>query len=164
MIALRVAEIKDIPSIISVALPTWKATYPDMVPPEQIEYILETFYSPTAIRELFEQGWKTVLAEKNGQVVGFACYFRKEGEGNIYRLERLYVLPTSQGDGAGSKLLDAVLQKSLAEGASIIELNVNRKNPAVDFYRRKGFEIVAEVMKSFGPFSFPDYLMHKRVA
>lgn len=166
MLTVRSAEINDIPSIIELALPTWRATYSGFVEKHQLDYILETTYSPTALRQQFDEGdTRTLLCEQSKNLLGFSAYRRKKEEAaNIFRIERLYVLPQAHGKGVGTRLIQAVSETVKPLGAEVLELNVHQKNPAVGFYKKAGFAIAREEEKHFGPYKFPDFIMQKRIA
>ena len=54
------------------------------------------------------------------------------------------VVPSRRRHGVGQELLDALVEKAKAEGHAAVSLSVEQGSPAVDFYRRNGFEDVAE--------------------
>ncbi|MCW2811971.1 MAG: putative acetyltransferase [Friedmanniella sp.] len=83
-----------------------------------------------------------LVAEVDGEVVGFALYFYSfstwEGVHGIY-LEDLYVEPRHRGSGLGRALLAALAELALSRGLARVEWSVlNWNSPAVDFYRRMG--------------------------
>jgi ribosomal protein S18 acetylase RimI-like enzyme len=54
------------------------------------------------------------------------------------------VVPSRRRHGVGQELLDALLEKAKADGHAAVSLSVEQDSPAVAFYRRNGFEDVAE--------------------
>lgn len=83
-----------------------------------------------------------LLAEVEGQAVGFALYFRNFStfltRPGIY-LEDLFVLPEFRGRGIGKALLARVAQEAVAKGYGRLEWMVLDWNqPAIEFYRRMG--------------------------
>jgi GNAT superfamily N-acetyltransferase len=83
-----------------------------------------------------------LLAEVEGQAVGFALYFRNFStfltRPGIY-LEDLFVLPEFRGRGIGKALLAQVAQEAVAKGYGRLEWMVLDWNqPAIEFYRRMG--------------------------
>ncbi len=83
-----------------------------------------------------------LVAEVEGQVVGFALYFRNFStfltQPGIY-LEDLFVLPEFRGRGIGKALLARVAQEAVAQGCGRLEWMVLDWNqPAMEFYRRLG--------------------------
>ena len=83
-----------------------------------------------------------VMAELNGQVVGFAIYFYNYstwlGVHGIY-LEDLFVEEASRGHGVGLALLRHLAKKAVTEGCGRFEWMVLDWNePAIDFYKAAG--------------------------
>jgi GNAT superfamily N-acetyltransferase len=83
-----------------------------------------------------------LVAETDGEVVGFALYFLSfstwEGAHGIY-LEDLYVRPPERGTGRGTALLTALAAIAVARGYARVEWSVLDWNtPSIGFYRRLG--------------------------
>src|SRR5918998_3884392 len=83
-----------------------------------------------------------LVAEKAGEVVGFALYFRSfstwEGMHGIY-LEDLYVAPEHRGSGLGKALLGALADLAVQRGYARLEWAVlNWNQPSIEFYRALG--------------------------
>jgi len=95
-------------------------------------------------------------------------YISFHPQGNdLYILEKLYVLPHVQGAGAGRYLVEKTEEFILNQHPGeqfLFELNVNRYNKAVEFYKRLGFHIDREVDEDIGNgFYKNDYIMQKRI-
>ena len=67
-----------------------------------------------------------------------------------HSLHKLYVLPGAQGTGAGKALLQAVEAAARTAGDERIELNVNRFNPSLQFYLRRGFGVLRDEVLDIG--------------
>lgn len=79
-----------------------------------------------------------LVAEQEGQIVGFVC-FRVVGEES--ELLNLAVLPSFREQGVGSFLVEQTLQEVTARGATRIFLEVRDSNlAALRLYERLGFE------------------------
>lgn len=90
----------------------------------------------------------TLLAEFDGQTVGYALYFYTystwTGHAGLH-LEDLFVLPERRGQGVGKALIGAVAAQAQAEGCRRLEWAVLDWNqPAIDFYRALGGEFLDE--------------------
>ena len=54
------------------------------------------------------------------------------------------VVPSRRGKGTGSQLLQALIEQARRDGFAALSLSVERDSPAVELYRRYGFETVNE--------------------
>jgi GNAT superfamily N-acetyltransferase len=159
------ATLKDIPTIMSLAEATWEPTYRFIISREQLEYMYRVIYTPASLkRQMAEQRHAFLLAYVDGEPAGFASFSplpAEEGGGSGYKLHKIYVLPTRQGQGLGVHLIEAVENAARAAGGQFLDLNVNRYNPAISFYERRGFARQREVDVPIGPYFMNDYIMRK---
>jgi GNAT superfamily N-acetyltransferase len=155
---IRIATVRDINAIQNIAYTTWPSAYKRVITNEQIEYMLEKMYSQDVLENQFYEGTQFLVAEVDDEIVGFASYGLLQD--NIYKLHKLYVNPDVQKTGAGKALLKEVLNKVIKLGGKQLELQVNRKNKAVSFYEKMGFEIIKSEDFYFGEgFYMNDYVM-----
>ncbi len=155
---IRIATVRDINAIQNIAYTTWPSAYKRVITSEQIEYMLEKMYNQDVLENQFYEGTQFLVAEVDNEIVGFASYSLQQD--NIYKLHKLYVNPDTQKSGAGKALLKEVLNKVIKLGGKQLELQVNRKNKAVGFYEKMGFEIVKSEDFYFGEgFYMNDYVM-----
>ena len=87
---------------------------------------------------------EAVLAEDDGQIVGFALFFSNYstflGRPGIY-LEDLYVKPEHRGGGHGRALLGEVARCAVERDCGRLEWAVlNWNQPSIEFYNRLGGE------------------------
>jgi diamine N-acetyltransferase len=157
----REATISDIPLIRELTLRIWPMTYSPILFPEQIDYMLHLMYSPSSLSDqMHRSGHEFVILRQFSESAGFASYNHQEAA--IFRLNKLYILPELQGKGAGRFLLDEVIHRAKARGGQVLELNVNRHNPALSFYHHLGFTIFREENIDIGNGYFMnDYVMRK---
>ncbi len=85
---------------------------------------------------------EAVLAELDGQPVGFALWFSTfstfRGQPGLY-LEDIFVKPACRGRGIGKALLATVAAKAVERGCGRLEWSVLDWNaPAIGFYRSLG--------------------------
>ena len=66
--------------------------------------------------------------------------FSLEYGGRNAWIDELFIRPEFRGKGIGSNALDFAAQAARDCGAKVLHLEVNRGNPAIDLYRRHGFE------------------------
>lgn len=161
------ATLADIPTIIRLAEATWEPTYRFIISEEQLEYMYRVIYSPAALkRQMQEQQHVFLVAYVAGEPAGFASFSPQPAEADApagYKLHKIYVLPTRQGQGLGQHLIEAVENAARAAGGHFLDLNVNRYNPAIAFYERRGFERQREVDVPIGPYFMNDYIMRKEL-
>lgn len=162
-IQITEATVDHIPVIRNIAMATWPVTYSSILSLAQIEYMLGTFYKPSEIQQQIEKGTQQYLVAYQGNVpVGFAGFGWQEDE--VFKLHKLYVLPSIHQSGAGKALLAEVVDRSRKAGASKLILNVHRSNPARSFYEKQGFRIYEVKDIPLGPgFVLNDYLMEKEL-
>ena len=161
------ATLKDISTIIKLAEATWEPTYRFIISREQIEYMYRVIYTPASLkRQMAEQHHTFLLAYVAGEPAGFASFSPQPAEdaaGPGHKLHKIYVLPTRQGQGLGVHLIEAVENAAREAGGTFLDLNVNRYNPAIAFYERRGFARQSEVDVPIGPYFMNDYIMRKEL-
>ncbi len=91
---------------------------------------------------------EALLAEIDGQAVGFALFFRNFstflGRPGLY-LEDLYVRESQRGQGVGRALLGRLAELARERGYGRMEWSVLDWNqPAIDFYESLGAEAMSE--------------------
>ncbi|GAA4450542.1 GNAT family N-acetyltransferase [Nibrella saemangeumensis] len=159
---LRIATVDDIPAIIRMQEQTWEPTYREILSREQIDYMFDRMYSDSSLKEQMTQlGHTFVVAEEDSVVLGFASFNRIDATKQVYKLQKIYVLPGTQGSGVGRLLLDEVESQCRERGGQTLWLNVNRYNRAITFYKRQGFSVLREEDIPVGPYWMNDYLMEK---
>lgn len=160
-IRIAPATLADIPVIVGLAEATWEPTYRFIISREQLEYMYRVIYTPASLeRQMTEQGHTFLLVYVEGQPGGYAS-FSAQPEAGLYKLHKIYVLPTHQGKGLGQQLVAAVEQAVRAAGGHTLDLNVNRHNPAQAFYEHLGFQRHREEDIAIGPYWMNDYVMRK---
>lgn len=162
MIYLRKAKEEDLPIIRALAEQTWPTAYGDIIVQEQITYMLEKMYGKGELLEQMQQGHIFLIASELNDDVGFAGFSVINHETHTFKLHKLYVLPKMQGKGVGKILINEVVDQVKTQGGKFLQLNVNRKNKAKDFYERAGFKIKETVDLDIGNgFYMNDYVMEK---
>jgi len=153
----------DCALIYGLAVPTWKAAYSEILTETQMEYMLEMMYSDKSLKQQMREGHIFYIVVLDDAPCGFIS-FHPQGE-NAYILEKLYILPNVQGTGAGRFLVEKAeeyIRNLHSDKQILFELNVNRGNKAVGFYKRLGFHIDREVDEDIGNgFYKNDYIMQK---
>lgn len=162
---VREANATDFAMIRDIAYKTWPDAYGEILSPEQLHYMLDAFYSEAALSENYSQKHhRFLLLTEDDAALGFASYEHNYQSLPVTRLHKIYLLPESQGKGAGKLLMAAVENRAMANRSKVISLNVNRFNKAQIFYRKHGFEIVGEEDIDIGHgYLMEDYKMEKKI-
>lgn len=160
-LSIRVASPLDIPTISQLAEESWWPTYSSFISAEQISYMLKEMYAPLALAQQFTDGITFLVAERHGTAVGFAAFSETNRQEQVFKLHKLYLLPSEQGKGTGKLLIAEVSARAKKLGGLILELNVNRGNKAVDFYKKQGFDIHQTLDIPYHIFVLNDYVMRK---
>ena len=75
-------------------------------------------------------------------------------------LKKFYVNTSIQRRGLGKALINFIAEELRSSGASALELNVKRDNPARLFYEKLGFEVIREEDIDIGNgYWLQDYVM-----
>ncbi|AFZ72910.1 GNAT family N-acetyltransferase [Natronobacterium gregoryi] len=135
---IRPATTDDRERIRKVARRTWHDTY-DELEDETIDATIEEWYGDDALETaMTKPGTTFLVAEKDGEVVGFTHGVVTEEEGDILRLS---VHPDYQGEGLGTALYERLredLQDFNMGRMRAIDLASNEE--AKQFYEHHGFE------------------------
>lgn len=158
---IRQATATDIPVLMQLAGATWGPTYRSILSEEQLDYMFGVIYSWEALEEQMRQGQAFLLLENEGVPVGFASFSVKDEQAKLYKLNKIYLLPQEQGKGGGKVLLEAVEERVKKLGAKLLDLNVNRHNPAKGFYERCGYQVHLQEDIPIGPYWMNDFVMRK---
>ena len=159
---IRKASSADASLIRDMAYEIWPETYSQILSKDQLEYMLGLFYNEQKLRTEIEQGVEFILVYEDVQPAGFASFSKTEPE--VYKLHKIYVLPSQQGKGTGRFIIDEVIKAIKQVGAMALQLNVNRNNNAKLFYEKLGFVVIREEDIDIGNGYFMnDYLMEKKL-
>jgi len=142
-----------------LALQIFPVTYQEIVEPEQIDYMMDLFYTPENLRKQYESGQTFLIIYTEGKPSGYASYTPLNENGE-YKLNKIYVDTRQQGKGLGKNLINEVISLVGNAGGKSLQLNVNRFNKAVGFYKSMGFVIKKEELLDIGKGYFmDDYVM-----
>ena len=153
-----------IPTIVEIAVKTWHATYASILEPKQMTFMLEAIYGEHELQKVMKEGSQKflLLRDKRG-FQGFASYGARKEDPAIFKLHKIYILPHNQGKGYGRLLLEEIKNRVRKHGSSILDLNVNRYNPAREFYKKLGFVIIREEDVPIGEYFMNDYVMRLEI-
>jgi RsiW-degrading membrane proteinase PrsW (M82 family)/ribosomal protein S18 acetylase RimI-like enzyme len=159
---LRKAYEHDIPLIRDLTFRIWPHTYGDILSKAQIDYMLNMMYSEKSLTEQMKQGHEFVIVYDGMEPIGFASVSLTEP--GIFKLHKLYVLPSYQGKGTGRFAINEIVKAIKQKGASSLLLNVNRNNTAKSFYEKIGFAVMREEdIDIGGGYFMNDYVMELKL-
>ncbi len=173
-ILFKKADIGDIPIIRGIAEIAFRDTYKDILLPAQMEYMMDWMYSSESLRvQMLEKENVFYILYVDGKAVGYSSFERYgnppsdlSGE-QVFKLQKLYILPEHQGQAYGKALLEFIEAQMLSAAGTATayyELNVNRLNPAVSFYEKQGLSINRSGDFPIGHGYFMnDYIMRKKL-
>lgn len=140
---IRPARIRDTEAIACAQVLSWQAAYRGVLEDRFLDDLSTDVQHASWLQRL-NAGARVAVAEDADELVGFACHGPARdddvlaGSGEVYAL---YVVPSSWGSGAGSRLLAAVVGDQEATGSAGVVLWVLENNGrARRFYERRGWE------------------------
>jgi GNAT superfamily N-acetyltransferase len=150
-VSIRPAASADAPRFARFAERVFRETFgPDNLADNMDQYVAANYGLELQAREIADPRIGTLLAESDGELVGFAqvrggvappCV---TGEAPI-ELWRFYVDRPWQGTGFAREQMRAVEREALRRGGRTLWLAVWERNPrARSFYLKSGFEDVGE--------------------
>ena len=153
-ISIREANLSDIPAILEI---TNHEILNSTVLYEYEPRSLET--QQTWFKEKQANGWPIIVAEQDGNVVGFGT-FGKFRERIAYRLSvehSVYVHKDHRGKAIGNALMVQLIQRAKTGGYHTMIAGIDSSNMgSVEFHRKFGFEVIG-TFKEVG-FKFDKWL------
>jgi ribosomal protein S18 acetylase RimI-like enzyme len=161
--AIRPMAAADIEAVAALARRVWNVCYPAIIPPAQIDYMLDQRYDTARLAaELAVPAIAWSLAETGGALAGFASTIDRRPDGIAeLKLDKLYVDPDRQRSGIGGALIEDALRRARALGLPSVVLAVNKRNAqAIAAYRKHGFAVREAVCVDIGGgFVMDDFIM-----
>jgi diamine N-acetyltransferase len=163
MLTVTKATTADIPLVRQLTFAIWPQTYSHMISQQQIDYMLEQMYNPTTLQKQMEEDeCKFIIVYDDAEPVAFASY--NETEPQLWKLNKIYILPSQQGKGTGKFIIHYIVDEIKQKAAKALQLQVNRENKAKDFYENLGFEIIKTADFDIGNGYFMnDYVMELKL-
>lgn len=165
MITISEAGRNDVKIIQDITYKTWPITYGEILTEEQLNYMLDLFYSDEALTaQLDKREQLFYLISDENSVLGFIGIEHNYKKEAITKIHKIYLLPETQGKGIGKSVIESIGKLAVANNSSSLFLNVNRFNKALHFYEKTGFKIIDEVNIEIGNgYLMEDFVMEKRL-
>lgn len=143
---IRVADFEDAQSIAQIHVQGWQCAYRGQIPQDYLDSLStekRLKFWKNLLSDL-ETKSVTLVAEKEGKVIGFCCVGpgRDEDAGSSGELTAIYIHPNHLGQGAGTALMKQSLKVLREKGftkATLWVLGTNQKTR--DFYEKNGWKI-----------------------
>ncbi len=147
--------------ICALAAEIWEPTYGHILSKEQLDYMFENIYTLENIARQVAEGQHFYICYEDEQPKGFASWSWTE-KGKYAKLNKIYVLPNTQGTGIGRTLLEFIEKTTANQQATALWLCVNRHNKAKSFYEKQGYKVLREEDFEFGSYFMNDYVLEKQ--
>ena len=163
MLTIKPAGLTEVLLINELAHRIWPLAYETIISADQMEYMLDLIYSPSSLRKQIKNlRHKFVIVFNGKSPVGFASYSKKLKAIDTFKLHKIYILQSEHGKGIGKLVIDNIIGDIQTKRAKFLELNVNRNNNAVEFYKKLGFKIISEEdIDIDNGYFMNDYIMRK---
>ncbi len=148
---LRKFQKEDFACLRSFMTPLWHETYGKIIPKEQIDFLLEKYFSEPALVAFQAKGYEYYKIDETGVLV----YVERETE--LY-IDKLYLPSSMRGKGYPQRVFSELLKHGKP-----LRLNVNQANErAVQCYLKNGFQIVQKIDINLGNgMTNCDYVMER---
>lgn len=151
-------EERDFLSLYDFMHPLWHETYGGFLPKEQIDFLLDMYFSKQGLAHYRAEGYEyRKLLDDDGERVGVMVFVYRE---TYTYMDKLYLLPKARGKGYPAQVF-----AYLASFGKDVKLSANQKNErALRCYQKNGFVIEEkiEVPLGNGMVNY-DYILRKKV-
>ncbi len=143
MVFELVDEEKEFKTIEMMAGIIWPTYYKNILPREEIAYILKEYLSADAIKNATRQGHTFVIMYEDDIRIGFMSY---KFERNYIFISNLYILPQYRDKNVGKASIDYLDQFNLP-----LEIHVNENNTlSIDTLTHLGFHVNETIKENIG--------------
>ncbi len=159
---IKKATVLDFSQIADLAEEIWTDHYTPIIGIDQVNYMLEKFQSPMAMKSQLAEGYEYYMFLDADELVGYLSI--KEEEKAIF-ISKVYVHKSMRGRGFGRKALEFVEKKALISNYSQVRLTVNKNNvDSISAYEKMGYIKRRElVMDIGGGYVMDDYELIKEI-
>lgn len=164
-ICTKVHNNTQIETVARLAKIIWTGYFNEMIGPEAVAYMIETFQSkPAIMKQIKEQGYTYYLIQPEEKAIGYAGICVKKDKDELF-LSKLYLLPSQRGKGYGKQVMQFLEDMAKKQQVCKISLTVYHKNKtAIQAYKKMGFIHTGSVKRDIGNhIIIHDYTMEKRI-
>ena len=156
-IIIRKAQKEDLKYVAEVNVITWKKAYKGIIEQDFLDNIsIEKRYENILKHQNDENSSKLIVAEINGEIVGFCRYMEGNDYSDEYKdieceIKALYVNPQYKRIGIGKKLMNYVKMEFKERGLEKMILWCLKENhPSRAFYEKMGGTLCGEKTTEIG--------------
>ncbi len=162
-IVVRSWQKSDLDSIRRITWESWISTYVSFIPEGDLKSYFNIHYTEESFLSMFgDPSVRGFIAEMDGQAAGYTRLFFNRDENRLY-VSSLYLLPSFEGQGMGSRLLEAAEGWATEKGLDEFWIGVMVKNrQALDFYKKVGFQFVREEPFTMGKTTVSHLIGYKK--
>ena len=160
----RVSSAAQVDAVAQLAGRIWTAHYVPLIGQAQVDYMLDTVQSATAISRQIATGHEYYLVRQADAYCGYFALHQQPTEAAL-QLSKIYVETERRRSGVGAAILSFVEVYARENEVKRIGLTVNRHNAvAIRFYEKQGFTKQGTVVQDIGNgFVMDDYRMVKHL-
>ena len=151
---IRVADIADV---------VWREHYKDILSEEQIEYMIDKFQSPSAIRsQMVNDNYEYYLLDNDEAYIGYVAFVKEQ---DAIFVSKVYLLSQFRHKGYGQTVIEKIKEIAKQDGLARLWLTVNKNNVnSIKAYEKYGFEKKDSTITDIGKdFVMDDYIMELQV-
>jgi hypothetical protein len=154
----RVLTDAELEQYCNLADKVWHEYFPCILSGEQIDYMVNLFFTLKALKSDMDKGYEYYFVQKNNENIG---YISIHPEKDRLYLSKLYLTLDNRHKGYASQMMSFV--KGIAEerGLKAVYLNVNKFNEhTIDVYKHCGFKTLYSEVNDIGNgYVMDDYVM-----
>ncbi len=147
-VTIRNVRKEDLSAVIDIQFEGWKTAYSNIISKDYLASMNKEEKMKKRLKDYNQNGF--IVAEKNGEVVGFCRYvdnnsFSRNVEDIDCELLALYVKPELKNSGIGTKMIEYVKDEFRTKNKHNMILWCLKDNePSKAFYSKRGGKIVKE--------------------
>jgi len=162
---LPVDSAERIAEVVRLAREIWQEYYVPIIGQKQVDYMLETFQSESAVTAQLAQAYEYYLVARDRENAGYVALVPSRSEATLM-LSKIYVRKSQRGYGIGKAVLQFVEDLCLRRGIKVLWLTVNKNNAdSIAWYSCMGFRNAGPAIQDIGSgFVMDDFRMEKTLA
>lgn len=141
-------ETEQIPLLQRLAREIWEEHYLPIIGQNQIDYMLDKFYSTEIIQQEIDSGISWEILWKDQQAIG---YLVCEVHPTHLALQKIYLKKSARGNNYGQWMVERAKSLAKLHQKKRIQLTVNKNNTSsIEFYKAMGFTSIQSAIFDIG--------------